>query len=89
MSTAGPTLRSRERQLSGVHTIQKLIEQYPEEWLAIDVKVESEGQPQKGVLVCHAKDQEEVWQTTKHRRRLYIVYAGPPLKEGYAAAFRL
>jgi len=38
-------------------------------------------------LVCHAKDRDEVWQKAKERRRLYILYAGPALKEGYAAAF--
>jgi hypothetical protein len=38
-------------------------------------------------LVCHAKDRDEVWRKTKGRKRLYIVFAGPALKEGYAAAF--
>jgi len=70
-----------------MHSIQELIEQHPDEWLAIDVKAEEGGRPKAGALVYHAKDRDEVWRKTKRLRRLYIVYAGPPLKEGYAAAF--
>ena len=70
-----------------MRSIQELIEQYPDEWLAIDVKAEAEGRPKAGKLVYHAKDRDEVWQRTKGRKRLYIVYAGPALKDGYAAAF--
>ena len=70
-----------------MRTIEELIKQYPEEWLAIHVKVEAGGQPTAGELVYHAKDREEVWRKTRSRRRLYIVYAGAALKEGYAAAF--
>ena len=70
-----------------MRSIQKLIEQYPDEWLAIDVKAEVEGRPKAGEVIYHAKDRDEVWRKTKGRKRLYIVYAGPALKEGYAAAF--
>ena len=70
-----------------MRSIQELIEQYPDEWLAIDVTAEAEGQPKAGRLVYRAKDRDEVWRKTKSRRRLYIVFAGPALKEGYAAAF--
>ena len=70
-----------------MRNIQEFIEQYPEEWLAIDVKAEEGGRPKAGELVCHTRDRDEVWQKTKHHRRVYIVYAGPALKEGYAAAF--
>jgi hypothetical protein len=70
-----------------MRSIQEFIEQYPGEWLAIDVAAEAEGQPKAGKLVYHAKDRDEVWRKTKSRRRLYIVFAGPALKEGYAAAF--
>jgi len=70
-----------------MRTIQELVEQYPDEWLAIAVKSEEEGQPKAGELVCHAKDRDEVWRKTKAWRRLYILYAGPALKKGYAAAF--
>ncbi len=70
-----------------MNSIQELIEQYPDEWLAIDVKAEEGGRPKSGELVYHAKDRDEVWRKTRSRRRLYVVYAGPALKEGYAAAF--
>lgn len=70
-----------------MRAIQELIEKYPEEWLAIEVETEDAGQPRAGKLVYHAKDRDKVWKETRGRRRLYILYAGPPLKEGYAAAF--
>jgi hypothetical protein len=70
-----------------MRTIEELIEQHPDEWLAIDVKAEKEGRPTAGDLVYHARDQEAVWQKTRNRKRLFIVYAGPPLKKGYVAAF--
>jgi len=70
-----------------VSTIEELIEHYPDEWLAIAVTAEAGGRPTSGRLVCHAKDPEEVWRRTRNWKRLYIVYAGPPLKKGYAAAF--
>ncbi len=87
MQTAAPLRHNRERQAATLRPIQELIDQYPGEWLAIDVKAELGGQPTAGELVWHARDRDEVWQKTKSRRRLYIVYAGPALKEGYAAAF--
>lgn len=67
--------------------IQELLKEHPEEWLAIEVTEEQDGQPHAGKLIYHARDREEVWQKTKDRRRLYITYAGPALKKGYAAAF--
>ena len=87
METAAPLRRHRGRQSAALRSIQELIAQYAGEWLAIDVKAEQGGRPTAGELVCHARDRDEVWQKTKNRRRLFIVYAGPALKEGYAAAF--
>jgi len=71
----------------GVQDIQKIVEQHPGEWLAIAVAAEKGGQPTAGQLVCHARDPDEVWRRTRNWKRLYVVYAGPPLKKGYAAAF--
>lgn len=68
-------------------SIQELIEEHPEEWLAIQVTEEEDGQPAAGQLIYHSTDREDVWQKTKDHKRVYIVYAGPPLKEGHAAAF--
>ena len=75
----------RPKQLRG--RIRELIDHYPGEWLAIEVTSEKGGRPEEGDLVYHAKDRDEVWRNTRSRKRLYIVYAGPALKEGYAAAF--
>ena len=70
-----------------VNLIQELVRQHPGEWLAIQVSREREGQPEAGELVYHSPDKDEVWRKTAKRPRLFILYAGPPLKEGYAAAF--
>jgi len=67
--------------------VEDLLKQYPGEWLAIEVTEFSEGQPLRGELIYHSATRKEVWEKTKEKERLYIVYAGPPLKEGYAAAF--
>ncbi len=79
--------RNRERKPGTAGSVRQLIARYPGEWLAIELKAEEEGRPKAGRVVCHAKDRDAVWRKTKSRRRLYIVYAGPPLQEGYAAAF--
>lgn len=78
--------RPRRRSASA-ENVQELIDQHPGEWLAIDVETETGGRPKAGRLVCHAGDRHAGWRETKSRRRLYIVYAGPPLQQGYAAAF--
>jgi hypothetical protein len=75
------------RRPASAEDVQELIQQHPGEWLAIDVETETGGRPKAGRLVCHARDRDTVWRKTKSRRRLYIVYAGPPLREGYATAF--
>jgi hypothetical protein len=70
-----------------VALIRELIEQYSGEWLAIEVIEEKDGRPYAGKLIYHSHDRDEVWQKTKELQRVYIVYAGSPLKEGYAAVF--
>jgi len=70
-----------------VPRIEELIAEHEGEWLAIEVTKEENGHPKEGILVYHSPVREEVWEKTRERKRLYIVYAGPPLKEGYAAAF--
>lgn len=44
-----------------MRSIQEQIEQYPDEWLAIDVKAEKGGRPKAGELVHHGIDRDEVW----------------------------
>ena len=67
--------------------IKELLASHPEEWLAIEVTQEANGEPVKGNLVYHSRDRWEVWERTKAWQRLYITFAGPALQEGYAAAF--
>lgn len=69
--------------------IQEIIKKYPGEWVAIEVTKELDGEPMAGELVYHSTKRDEVWQKTRARKRLYITFSGPPLKEGYAAAFRV
>ena len=78
--------RPRRRPASA-EDVKELIQRHSGEWLAINVQTETGGQPKAGRLVCHARDPGSVWRKTKSRRRLYSVYAGPPLEHGYAAAF--
>ncbi len=68
-------------------TIEELVRKHKGEWLAIEVTEELQGIPIAGELVYHSPRRKEVWQKTKDYKRLLITYAGPPLKEGYAAAF--
>ncbi len=73
--------------MSEAQEIEELKEQYKDEWLAIEVTKEENTTPVEGKLICHSSEREEVWNKTKDMQRVYIFYAGPPLKEGYAAAF--
>lgn len=69
--------------------IDELIENHYGEWLAIEVTEEEDGTPTQGTLIHHSPERKDVWEKTKDRKRLYITYAGPSLKEDYAAAFGL
>ena len=69
-------------------TIQQLTEAHKGEWLAIAVLRDSPSGPQDGELLYHSTDRDDVWKRIKgDRRRVYVTYGGPPLEEGYAAAF--
>ncbi len=69
-------------------TVQELKEAYKGEWLAIAVAKRGEAGIEEGELVHHSKDADEVWRRIKgDKRKIYVTYAGPPLPEGYAAAF--
>ena len=87
MDKARAFARTRPRRPVITCDVQELIARYPGEWLAIDLEREAEGRPKSGRLICHARDRGVVWRKTKNRRRLYIIYAGPPLEEGFAVAF--
>jgi len=69
--------------------IKELKEKYKDEWLAIKVSKVKNGRSVEGELIAHCKDQKEIWKKAKKGKEkgIYITYAGPPLEEGYAAAF--
>lgn len=69
-------------------TIEILKEAHPGEWLAIAIPEYMEAHSADGELVCHSPDEREVWRRIKgDRRHIYVIFAGPLLPEGYAAAF--
>jgi len=69
--------------------IKDLKKKYKDEWLAIEVTEEVEGEPVKGKLLLHEKDHDKLWKKVpqKKDKKIYVTYAGPALEEGYAAAF--
>lgn len=69
--------------------IKYLKEKYKGEWLAIRVTKEKDGRAIEGELIDSCKDKKEIWgRVIKIKEKgIYITYGGPPLKEGYAAAF--
>ncbi len=68
--------------------IREFERDYRGEWLAIEVEKEGVMGPEEGKLLFHAKDRDAVWQRIKmYPQNVYVMYAGPPLKKGYAAAF--
>jgi hypothetical protein len=71
-----------------MRSIQSIKKAYEGEWLAIAVTKKGKTGPEEGELICHSKNEEEVWRRVKGDERLvYVTYAGPLLDEGYAAAF--
>ena len=69
--------------------IEKLKMKYKGEWLAIEVTKEIQGEATEGKLILHSKIREEIWKNVKlsKEKEIYVTFAGPPLEEGYAAAF--
>jgi len=69
--------------------IEKLKKKYEGEWLAIEVTKEENGVSIEGKLILHTPDREKLWKQVPiyKDRVIYVTYAGPPLDEGYAAAF--
>jgi len=53
----------------------------------IEITKEEAGIPVEGELVYHSMDRRMVWEKTKGKQRLYIIYAGPPLKKGMSQHF--
>jgi hypothetical protein len=69
--------------------IEELKEKYKGEWLAIEVIQEKSGRVVEGKLILHTPDREKIWKESPFQKDkvIYVTYAGPPLEEGYAAAF--
>jgi len=69
--------------------IEKLKKKYKGEWLAIEVTKEENGVSIEGNLILHTADRDKLWKEVPlwKDRAIYVTYAGPPLDEGYAAAF--
>jgi len=69
--------------------IAELKKKYKGEWLAIAVTKEVNGESVEGKLLLHTPEREELWKRVplSRDRIVYVTYAGPPLEEGYAAAF--
>ena len=69
--------------------IEKLKQKYKGEWLAIEITKEEEGEATEGKLILHSKNRDEIWKNIRlsTEKEIYVTFAGPPLEEGYAAAF--
>jgi hypothetical protein len=69
--------------------IKELVKKYAGEWLAIEVTEEKDGEPVKGKLLLHKRDRSELWEkvSLSKKREIYVTFAGPPIKKGYAVAF--
>ena len=69
--------------------IKDLKKKYKGEWLAIEVTREEGGEAVEGKLLLHTLDRKKMWKKVPQRKDkvIYVTYAGPPLEEGYAAAF--
>ena len=69
--------------------IAEIKKRYSGEWLAIAVTKEAKGEAVEGKLLLHSRNRDEVWSKVKLSKKIevYVTFAGPPLEEGYAAAF--
>jgi len=69
--------------------ITELVRKHPGEWLAVRVTKEENFEPVEGELLFHTPQREELYKnlTLKKGERVAVFFAGPPLKEGYYAAF--
>ena len=69
-------------------TIGELKEKHKGEQLAIEIRKEDITGLLEGEIVYHSRDRDEVWEKIKgDKRRLYVPYAGPLIKEGYGTTF--
>lgn len=64
-------------------------QKYPDEWVLMEVAKESRaGQVLKGKIIAHSPDRDRIYEAQLGRREyLYIFFAGPIPKPGYAFGF--
>ena len=70
--------------------IGKIMKRFKDEWLLIRVMKFDRKRtlPLTGKLIAHSKDRFEIEQRDKKQKALTLtIFSGPPLPEGYAAAF--
>ncbi len=63
---------------------------YRGQWLAFSIRREKDADPE-GTLVAHAKSRHELHRRLQKRHiwRVYLTFAGPPVRPGYAVVFVL
>ena len=69
--------------------IKNFLEQHKDEWLVIKVtKKNKSGVPEEGELLYHTPDREKAWKHVPSTKGyIQVIYAGDPIKKGYAAVF--
>ena len=72
-------------------TLEAIRQSSPEQWLAVEVtETDSNSrEPVAGRVLTHATTREDIWARVRQwkDRDIFVFYNGPPLPEGYAAAF--
>lgn len=70
-------------------SIEELKQQHAGEWLAVEVTRADQSTPLEGVLLDHDRNRRDLLERVQLSREkdIAIFFAGPPLKEGYAALF--
>ena len=65
--------------------INDLKEKYKDEWLAIKVMNEKEGEPLEGELLDHDKDKRELYDRLMKSdvQSVFTMYSGEIIKKGY------
>ena len=68
--------------------IEEIKRKYGGKWLAIKVTKREGGKSIEGELLAIADDREEILDKLEiGEEPIYVLFAGPPIKEGYVACF--
>ncbi len=74
-----------------IYNLKDLEKKFKNEWILTEVLEENEiNKPTKMRLIAHSKDRDQVYEAmmkVPDNTHVATLYAGPPLKQGYAAAF--